>query len=471
MKITFIYPNLAESGFNIGSCDTLLRYIHHGLAYLSSCALQAGFKTELIELKTLSGWDEFTGRIKNSPVEVAAITIMSPDYNYAMKCIDIIKSVNSSTKVIVGGIHPTIMPEELAANQNIDYVVTGEGELTFVKLLNKIRGGEVPEKILAGEKPDVDKMPFIDRYLFNCLEYPFDFFLPLPFFTVMAGRGCSYNCKFCAPASKMVHGKGARRRKVEDVIEELKLLEEKYGMKSFMFHDDCFTEDKKWVLEFCTAYKNKAFKQNFICQTRADIICKHPDMIKILAKTGLKMALIGFESGNDRVLKFIGKAVTLEQNLLAAKICKRNGIRVWALHMYGLPTETNEEALDTVKMIRSMRPYRSSAAFFTPHPGSYLYQYCKENNLSLVSDHDDFVRIPEEDKPKIKGIDYDFMRKSAIESKRLPVESRILMRFDRIFRNKRNRRFLRLFRQMEKDNPAMHKLDILAKIKKEYPDA
>ncbi len=375
MRITFIYPSIADSGFKSPSKDMLIRYIHHGICYLSACAKRCGFETSLLDLRTFSGWDEFSDAVKRDPPRVAAVTMMSPDYSYAMKCIDIVKRACKDSKVIIGGMHPTIRPDEMSANPDIDYIVKGEGEVSFVELLRNIQAEKASSRVIEGSRADIDSLPFIDRYLFDCLEYPFDSFLPLPFFTIMAGRGCSYNCKFCAPASKMVHGKGSRRRSVASVIEELKVLRDKYGMKSFMFHDDCFTEDKAWVSEFCACYKKEGFKQPFICQTRSDIICKSADMIKKLAGIGLKMALIGFESGSDRVLKFIGKAVTLKQNIDAAKICKQNGVRVWALHMYGLPTETNEEASDTVRMIKKIKPYRASAAFFTPHPGSYLYDY------------------------------------------------------------------------------------------------
>lgn len=471
MKVTFIYPSLADSSFRTPSKDILMRYIHHGICYLSACAKREGFETELLDLRTFSGWEEFELAVRKKTPIIAAVTLMSPDYSYAMKCVDIIKRAGRDSTVIVGGIHPTIRPDEMAANADIDYIVKGEAELSFVDLLKNIRDGNPSERVIEGKRADINNLPFIDRYLFDCLEYPFDSFLKLPFFTIMAGRGCSYNCKFCAPASKMVHGKGSRRRTVDSVIEELKLLRDKYDMGSFMFHDDCFTEDKGWVLEFCRRYRDAGFAQDFICQTRADIICRNPDMIKALAGCGLKMVMIGFESGNDRVLKFIGKGVTLKQNLKAAGICKSNGIRVWALHMYGLPTETNDEARDTVKMIKRIRPYRASAAFFTPHPGSYLYDYCRTNSLSLIEDHDDFVAVPEEDKPKIKGIDYDFMRKAAVESKAMPLESRITMKLDRMFRQRINRRFLRLYRAMEKENPLMHKLDILGLIKDKYSNA
>lgn len=468
MKIAFIYPNLAESGFNVKRTDNLLRYIHHGICSLSACAKEAGFNTDLIELRELSGWDEFANKVQTSGADVAAVTIMSPDYSYALKAMEIIKADGRGMKVIVGGIHPTIRAKDLAVNPNVDYVIKGEGEKAFIDILRNInRRNAIGQKVIQGESLDVNRIPLIDRYLFDCLEYPFDYFLPLPFFTIMAGRGCSYNCKFCAPASKMVFGKGARRRGVDDVLKELGMLQSQYGMKSFMFHDDCFTENKEWVFDFCEKYKDAGFTQDFICQTRADIICKHPDMVKTLARTGLKMVMVGFESGSDRVLKFIGKAVTVKQNLDAARICHANNVRIWALHMYGLPTETNEEAEDTVRMIKEIRPFRSSAAFFTPHPGSYLYDYCKANDLSLIEDNDDFVRCPEEDKPKIKGVDYAFIKTAAVRSKRLPLESRLAIRIDKAFRCRRNRRFLRAFRALRAENPGKHCLDVLEMMNKD----
>ncbi|MCM8760832.1 MAG: cobalamin-dependent protein, partial [Candidatus Omnitrophica bacterium] len=134
MKVTFIYPSIALSGFKASSGETLLRNIHHGLCYLSACAKMAGFATELIDLSILSGWDHFRREVESKKIEVAAITIMSPDFPYAIKAVDIIKEVNPRAVIIVGGIHPTIAPEELTYNPKIDYIVRCEGEQAFVSL-------------------------------------------------------------------------------------------------------------------------------------------------------------------------------------------------------------------------------------------------------------------------------------------------------------------------------------------------
>ena len=469
MKITFIYPSLADKFFNPSGGDMTLRSIHPGLCQLSASLKSAGFQTELIELRTLKGWGHFQDKIVNSPLQVAAITMMSPDFPLVKKCTEIIKRVNPSAKIIVGGMHPTIKPEDALSDKNIDYIVRGEGETALVSLSKALESGVSPARIMQGERAAVDDLPFVDRYLFNCLESPWDFFLPLPYFTIMAGRGCGYSCKFCAPGSKMVHGKGTRRRAVKKVMEELKILRDDFGMNSFMFNDDCFTEDKDWVCEFAEQYKSGGFKQDFICQTRADIICENPKMVGVLVRTGLKMAIIGFESGNDRILKFISKGVTAKQNLEAAKICKSYGLRIFASYMLGLPTETNDEVRDTVKLLKKIKPYRPAGNYFTPLPGSYPYSYCKEKGLSLIDDYD-CVRIStENEKPRVKGIDHEFIISAMKEAQKLPLEAKIIMKCDKLFRNRKNRIFLRAFRKLAGLHPDKHIMDILYAMKHSPP--
>jgi radical SAM superfamily enzyme YgiQ (UPF0313 family) len=149
-----------------------------------------------------------------------------------------------------------------------------------------------------------------------------------------------------------------------------------------------------------------------------------------MKKCGLEMLLIGFESGNQRVLNFLRKGTTVEQNYKAAAICKKLSIRIWANFMLGIPTETNKEAMDTVKMIKRIKPYVSSPAFYTPHPGSDLFDFCVKNNLSLIKKHEDYKRNPEGQ--KIKGVDYDFLNKALAELARVPYSVKLRRKIDRL---------------------------------------
>jgi radical SAM superfamily enzyme YgiQ (UPF0313 family) len=183
-----------------------------------------------------------------------------------------------------------------------------------------------------------------------------------------------------------------------------------------MFHDDCLTENREWVLEFCDLYEAEGFRQPFFCQSRADILANNEDMVRRMAEVGLKGYFIGFESGNDRVLKFLRKGTTREKNLEAARVCKKYGIKVWANYMLGLPTESKEEVMDTISMLKEIDPDWYSPAFYTPHPGSDLYDYCVEHDLSLITSHDQYRRNPWD--IKTRGQDPEFLQWALRESQR-----------------------------------------------------
>jgi radical SAM superfamily enzyme YgiQ (UPF0313 family) len=205
----------------------------------------------------------------------------------------------------------------------------------------------------------------------------------------------------------LIFGKGVRRAAPQTVIRELEELRDQYQFASFMFHDDCLTEDHHWVTEFCRLYQEEGFSQPFFCQSRADIIARHPDMVAMMAEAGLRGYFIGFESGNQRILNLLRKGTKVEHNFRAAEICRVHGLVIWANYMMGMPTETKEEVMDTVNMIREIDPDYYSPAFFTPHPGTDLYDYVAQQGLSLIENYDSYRRNPTE--PKIKGQDYEFL--------------------------------------------------------------
>jgi len=421
MKVNLLFPGISGIGFDSYGKAMEGSWISHGLCSISSYAKREGYPLELIDLRRLKSWEHFEKVIIEKRSDVVGITMMSVDYNPAMKSIEIIKKILPKTIVVVGGPHPTIMLEEIEKESNIDHIITGEGEISFTELLKNIEKEEHSPKVIKGVVPeDLDKLPFADRDLFKNLEYP----LPVegfdePFVTMIAGRGCRFNCNYCQPSERLIFGKKVRRRSPSNVIQELNILREKYDFKSMMIHDDCITEDKPWVIEFCRLYKENGFTQPFACQSRADIICRNEDMVALMSEVGLKLMFIGFESGNQRVLNFLRKGTKVEHNYKAADICRKFGIKVWANYMMGIPTETKKEVMDTVKMIKTIKPDHYSPAFYTPHPGSDLFKYCEERGLSLIKNHDSYRRNATES--KIKGVDYKFLYKALMESMDMPI--------------------------------------------------
>ncbi len=427
-KTTLIYPGIAGRGFASLKQGMDAGWISHGLASLSAAAKAQGFEIDLIDLRALKGWEQFRQVLAARDPDVVGITMMSVDYNPARRAIAIVKEMNPEITTVVGGPHPTIALEDTLEISGLDYVVTREGEVTFPKLLRAIANGHPPtDRVLEGERPDLDAIPYSDRGLFldewrtwgydlESPEVPFVPELPGPFATIIAGRGCIYHCSFCKPGEDHLFGRLTRRRSVDNVIGELHELVRDYHIASFMFHDDCLTEDREWVKEFTEAYIAEGFAMPFFCQSRADIIVRHEDMVARMVDAGLRGYFIGFESGSDRVLRFIRKGTTVAQNFEAASICRKYGISIWANYMMGLPTETPDEVMETVRMMKTIDPDYYSPAFFTPHPGTDLYDYCAERDLSRITDYDSYRRNPTE--PKIKGQDYDFLRRAMADSQR-----------------------------------------------------
>jgi anaerobic magnesium-protoporphyrin IX monomethyl ester cyclase len=427
VKLTLVYPGITGKGFDSLGQGMDSGWISHGLAILAPCATAAGVTVDLLDLRALRGWDHFREQLLARQPDVVGVSMMSVDYNPARQCLEITRQALPEAVTVVGGPHPTIMLDEVKDDPAIDYIFLGEAEITFPEFLGRLQRGETFPHVVQAEHPDLDAIPFADHEFFlqewrrwgydlDSPEAPFVPELPPPFVTTIAGRGCIYNCSYCQPAERMIFGRKVRRRSVSNVMAELVGLRDKYHFNSFMFHDDCLTEDRDWVIEFCQAYRAAGFTQPFFCQSRADIIVKNEDMVKMMAEAGLRGYLIGFESGSDRVLKFIRKGTKRWHNLEAARICRKYGISIWANYMLGLPTESKEEVMETIGMLKQIDPEYYSPAFYTPHPGSDLYTYVMEHELSLIKSHDSYRRNPDE--AKIKGVDYEWLQWALAESQR-----------------------------------------------------
>jgi len=386
---------------------------------------------ELIDLRRLDGWDHFEKVIREKELGVVGITMMSCDYDPAMRAAEIIKRNKPLTPIVAGGPHPSIAPEEFEDDMRVDHIHLGEGEVTFPQLVEDLGAGRPRERVIHGIQAALDELPFADRELFGCGEEAFVPFLEEPFVTTIAGRGCLYNCNYCQPAERMIFGKGVRRRSVGHVIRELRELQENNHFNSMMIHDDCLTEDPEWVMEFCREYRQAPLAKPFVAQSRADLICKNEPMVESMKEAGLALFVIGFESGSDRMLKFLRKGSTLADNLKAAELCHKYNIKIWANYMLGLPTETREEQLETLNMLKKIKPYHCSPAYYTPHPGSDLFQYGLEHGLHRLNGHRAYHRNRFE--PKISGIDYVYLEKILRKSIALAVDQRNLKGFIRKF--------------------------------------
>jgi anaerobic magnesium-protoporphyrin IX monomethyl ester cyclase len=415
MHVTLIFPGIALPGFDSFRKKPTVEanFIDHGLASISAATKARGHQVDLIDLRRLKNWDHFRDEVRSRTSKVWGITSWSLHYPDAVRAIRIVKEEREDAIVVLGGVHATIQTQQVAANQLIDHIITQEGELSFPALLGKLEAGQPTDRIIVGEGPVLDDIPWVDRDLFDMggeLATPMAPGMPTPFVTTNAGRGCPFKCNFCQPAERAVFGNRVKMRSQQNVIDELRLLKERFRFRSWMAHDDLFFINHRWTREFCRQYRAAGFTEPYICQMRADLMCRYPDVVKEMAESGLAWAMIGFESGSQRILDMFEKETTVEENLRAAEICRDYGVKVWANIMFGAPTETRSEVMETVRMVWKIKPTHLSTSFFTPTPGSNIAKEVERKGLTMVDPYSGSCRTPNE--AKLKDLDYDWLNKA-----------------------------------------------------------
>ena len=164
MKTTLIYPGIAGRGFDCLSQGMDAGWISHGLAFLSAAAKAQGFEVDLIDLRALKDWEHFREVFAQRSPDVVGLTMMSVDYNPVRQCLEIIHEVKPEAVTVVGGPHVTLALDDSLRLPHVNYLVPREGEVTFPSLLQGIAAGRPPEeRVLWGEQPDLNAIPFPDR--------------------------------------------------------------------------------------------------------------------------------------------------------------------------------------------------------------------------------------------------------------------------------------------------------------------
>ena len=396
-----------------------------GLSYVAGALVKAGYKVEMLDnylLKKPIG--EVKEIIKRLSPQIVGITCGSVTFSRCIETAKAVKDVLPSCKVVVGGWHPSYLPESLLQHPEIDYVIMGEGERAIVELtecivkgvddsgISKISGlAYRKENKFVKNAPDLinnlDDVPFPARHLLPMHLYSreMEYLSVKPVDTMNVIRGCPYNCAFCE--TKKIWGSKCRAFSAPRVVEELNILVSEYGTKGIYFVGDNFTINKKRTIELCNAIKKEKLDLQWVCDTRVDLISR--DLVKEMKTAGCRTIWFGVESGSARVLKKINKQITLQQALAAFKLCKEEDVRTASSFMLGLPGETVEDMKATYKFARKLDPDWVRFNIFVGYPGSDLYDEIKEKGLyERVEDYVLLVKTPDFDYELVEKIQRSF---------------------------------------------------------------
>jgi radical SAM superfamily enzyme YgiQ (UPF0313 family) len=318
--------------------------------------------------------------------EVVGISACTPTFSSALKVSGLIKKILPSVKVGLGGIHPTLFPQATLEKKEVDFVIRGEGELTFWEYiktttqkenLRKIKGlsYKFREKIIHNPPRD----PIVDL---NFLPFPARHLLPRRKYveTIITSRGCPFNCIFCSVQQAM--GRKYRVREALNVVDEIGTFIED-GIKFFFVLDDNFCVQKKRVIAICRLMIERGYHRQIEwgCETRADLVDE--EMLALMKEAGCLRIFFGLETHSQKLLDQLNKKMKIEQNEKAVKLAQKIGLEVRGSFILGIPGETKEETIKTIKYAKSLKLTEAKFALATPYPGTELFKIAQAEGVEI----------------------------------------------------------------------------------------
>ncbi len=336
-------------------------------------------------------------RLKTFKPDMVGISINIATVRAARELAILIKRSNPEILLVSGGPHPTVFPEKWL--EYMDVVITGEGEISFLNLIERLKHekdlpADIPGVCIKGGpitfsphvNPDEIGFPAYEQ-----LEPPLKFYTKgarviKPFMaSILTSRGCPYNCSFC---DKSVHGSNFRPRSFQSVIDEIYWLKKEYGINQIDILDDNFTFDTvraEKILDGIIRIGGLAIN----CQNglRADRL--NEELIRKMKLAGVFKTGIGIESGSADILRRIDKKLDLDQVRLVIKWLRKEKITVHGYFIIGFPFESSSDIEKSLKFAIDANPHFANFSNYLPIPGTRLFNYLKDQSKLIYKEFDD----------------------------------------------------------------------------------
>ena len=411
MRVLFVYPNLyTQMGFN------------HGLASLSSVLKAGGHETRLVNLNEnlppVPSYADIYAEVFEWGAGLVAFSCLTMQYDEAVRITRFLRGRASERgetlpPIVVGGIHPTMVPADVMADGVWDYVGVGECEDALLELANRVEAGERPTELAnflawKGERPAATEGEPIssELWLQNPVgEFPDLEALPIPdyglfdtqrivdgkggWFGLMTSRGCPYRCTYCLnhrvidryreelgrPVNRLNF---FRYRSPEKMIEEIRLVLERYeGIDTFILDDDLFTMNFEHAVAFAEAYRDAGLTTPWVVNSHVKRL--DPRLARALAEGGCRILKLGIESGSERVRHDVLKRFMSDEDILeTVRTAEAHGLHTSGFVMVGLPGETRAERLETVDLLARSGLGRFRTSLFYPFPGTESHTFAVE---------------------------------------------------------------------------------------------
>ncbi|MFH0864269.1 MAG: hopanoid biosynthesis associated radical SAM protein HpnJ [Candidatus Gottesmanbacteria bacterium] len=336
--------------------------------------------------------NQLLGKIKQ--YELIVIYTSTPSILNDIRVAETIKKINKKCKIIFTGPHVSVLPEETLKMSNvIDAVTIGEFDQIIADVTNKInwnlikglcfkQGNNIVNNQPRNPLKDLDRLPYVSKIYKRDLPI-FSYRLPFclhPYISIYAGRGCPNLCTFCLWPQTFT-GRIFRKRSVDNVIGEVIWIKNKMPqVKEIFFDDDTFTINHVWVEEFCR--KIMPLKITWSVNARADVPY---ELLLKMKNAGCRLLVIGYESGNDQILKNIKKGISVLQMKKFTEAVKQAGLMIHGTYILGLPGETKQTIKETIKFACELDSDTIQVSLATPFPGTEFYRFCQQKKFINVS--------------------------------------------------------------------------------------
>ena len=384
-----------------------------GLAYLAAVIEKAGYDLNLIDCQALQITHKMLGeKLSSFKPDVVGITSVTPFVESTLLAARVSKENCPDAPLVLGGPHATFMDIQLLSEHpEVDIIVRGEGEETFLDLLHTLsesgdlnavlgisfrKNGQVVRTPNRPFIQNLDDLPYPAYHNFALEKYQFFGRRILP---ILTSRGCPFQCSYCV-SSRMI-GAGFRARDPIKVVDELEWLKNEQKAGTFSFYDDAFTYDQNRAVKICEEIKKRRIGIPWDCQTRVDRISR--EVLEKMKAADCQLVSFGAESGCQKILDAVNKRTTVAQNEAAIKLAKDVGLSVAMSVVIGYPGETAESLQQTLGFIKRAKPDYVYLCLATPYPGTALRSTLETLGWPISSDWSKYdMQVPAFENPLLK---------------------------------------------------------------------
>ncbi len=363
-----------------------------GLGYIAAATEKNGHKVDILDIPAEDiSKRQYILKLKEFKPDVVGIYLATYRHKKGKEYLQLTKKFSEDIFTVCGGPHSSVTAEDLAEEEFIDFVVSGEGEKIFPELLssldneksifdvkgivfkedNEIISTEPPEKIR-----NLDQLPKPARHLFDMEKYTLMNTLNIA--SIVSSRGCPSDCNYCTVPA--VFGTECRLRTAKNIVDEIEDVNERYGPDFFMFMDDNFDYDIDRLWRICELIEERNLDINWGCCS-GGINSDKPDLLKEMRESGCKVLSYNLESGSKKSIEVMESTTTHEKTKKDLELADKHDLIKILNVIIGMPGEGEKDILESIEFAKEVKTEFPLFFLPTPYPGTKFYDTAKRQGM------------------------------------------------------------------------------------------